>query len=258
MDEAWHAPREATWNANTASALSKRLFLAFSSQTGDLADASEPGGIRVHEVSVHPGYVLDALEFVQTIEGAPDQLLLVSSHVVSDRRSTLSVTVGGMQLTKIGEALGYDSNAGEDCDSTLWYLVNPPPGTSPVVATMTTNDRSNKYMGVWSAVLSGVDQSDPIGATDSVSEPLALDSTTLSVASAEGDLVIDSICFGMPSAAALTAGPDQELRGIISSGMVRIAGSTKPAEGTTTMSWTHDSGPHNHRAVALHPAARGL
>ncbi len=98
--------------------------------------------------------------FSHAVSSGGDRLLLVAVMIDSIEDAT-SVTYGGVPLThEFTQAAGGGTSDGQRVE--IWRLTSPPVGTANVVVNFAT---AVAYKGVAAANYTGVDQSDPIGAT---------------------------------------------------------------------------------------------
>ncbi|MFA5783729.1 MAG: agmatine deiminase family protein, partial [Phycisphaerae bacterium] len=96
--------------------------------------------------------------FSHTVAAGDDRLLVVSVMFEGDD-SVSSITYAGYSLT---QATTRKSGSSSGCGVEIWYLVDPPVGTASVVVNFGT---SVVPSGITAVNFTGVDQSDPIGAT---------------------------------------------------------------------------------------------
>jgi hypothetical protein len=198
-----------------------------------------------------------SVTFAHKIAPGADRLLLVGSHIASKAYTTGSVTYAGKALTQIDTEVEA-ATPGEDCNSTLWYLVNPPVGTANVVSYLEeiTTDRP---MAVWAMSFTGVNQTTPLGKRSSAFGITLATSASVSVASAVGELVVDNYCMAITPPGSLAAGASQteRIRQDAPSNDLRAAASTEPGSASVTVSWSFDPAYYTLHAVALRPADGG-
>jgi hypothetical protein len=105
--------------------------------------------------------------FSFTVPSITNGILLVGNSVNESNpanRAITGITYNGVALTKID---AMDTGAGST-RTELWYLINPPAGTANIVITYSgTGAPGGRRMGV--LCLSGVDQSNPINASNKAS-----------------------------------------------------------------------------------------
>ena len=183
--------------------------------------------------------------FSYTVSAGSDRILIVGANVESSTRYTQSVTYNSIALTKVTSLL---SGAGPNCETSLWYLVNPPVGTFNIVATtQATKDLSGIAMS-----FTGVHQTTPFRDTSQVGG--TGNAASVGVTTVVGDLAADVVCQGDATLGTIAVGAGQTLRdSATASGVFRGAGSTEPGNGgTVTMSWSFTLSPtYAQIAVAL-------
>lgn len=157
-----------------------------------------------------------------------------------------SITYGGTAMTPIG------SKNVADQEIAQYQLVNPPTGAQTVSVTFSSNVSRPIYGG--SVSFTNVNQTTPIGTFASASGNSSSPSVT--VASAVGEIVIDTLDFDT-SAATLTVGAGQTQRWKnVFSAMPWGAGSTEAGAASVTMSWTANVADNwAIGAVSVKPAA---
>ena len=177
-----------------------------------------------------------SLTFSHTVNSGSDSILIVevtSSHGGAGDPVT-SVTYGGQNLTLLGSA-----NLPNAESADIWYLLAPPVGTASVVVTLT----GSCHFVAGATDYFGVDQATPLGtlvtATGNSSTP------SLTVASAAGQLVIDSLIAQGDVAPIAPSGPGQtqlwsQTTGT-SAGDALGGGSDQAGASSVTMSWTQSS-----------------
>jgi MYXO-CTERM domain-containing protein len=163
-----------------------------------------------------------------TVGAAADRYLLVGVGVRSSGVTIAAVTFAGRALAPIVSA-----SAGGYCRAELWGLAAPPPGTAPVVVTL-----SGGSSGSIAAALSyaGVDGTAPVVRSNALHGTRG--AVSLPVASAAGELVVDSVCGGAASAPTAMAAAGQTERWNRTSGSLTSAGSDRPGATSGTMDWT--------------------
>jgi hypothetical protein len=144
-----------------------------------------------------------------------------------------SITYLGQALTLVGARLDGANNMRVE----IWRLINPPSGTTNIVATL--NGNSDGFT-VGAVTFTGVHQGTPLGtfasATGNSQTP------SVNATSAANELVFDTVAFG--DGHALTVGANQTRWWTQSdSGLkVRGAGSTESGAASVTMSWLESLG----------------
>lgn len=196
-----------------------------------------------------------SVTFSHTVNPGTDRLLLVGALIAAKAYTTSSVTYAGMALTQIDKEVEADT-PGEDCNSTMWYLVNPPIGTSSVVSNL---EASTRPMAVWAMSFSGVDQAAPIGDRNSAVGLTLATTASVPVASAADELVVDSFCMAISPPGRVVAGEGQteRIRQDAPSGELRAVGSTRVGSASASMLWGFDSAYYTLHAVALRPRSGG-
>jgi len=120
--------------------------------------------VNYNQVVGNPGPII--LDNTQSVSGATssNQITLSSFTVNSGTNRLLLVAIqsstGSVNgITYSGQTLTKANATSSTVDSELWYLTNPPAGSSNVIVTMSTT--SNVIVGAYSFF--GVDQTTPIG-----------------------------------------------------------------------------------------------
>lgn len=178
-----------------------------------------------------------------------NRLLVVGVAVNGSPAPTVSsVTYNGVALTQIGTQL--DSAPGYENISRIdqWRLVAPATGTHNVVVTL-SSAAGALLSGATS--LTGVDQGSPVRgytADDGWST-----TASVTVSSADGDLVLDTVCNGN-SVGAPSQDQQYVLNNSSSYGCDNIGGSTKAGASSVVMSWGVGNDIWIHFAAAIKPA----
>lgn len=160
--------------------------------------------------------------------GSGNSRILVVGIALADTSVTVnSVTYGGAPLTKI-------TSIGTGNTAELWYLLAPPVGTANIVASWSTA----RDMTGWSGSFTNVDQYSPV--RNSAVASGTSTTPTVTVAAAEGDLVVDTLSAN-GDAGSLSVGPGQTP---LCSGTTGNTGSDclgassiEPGAASVTMSW---------------------
>jgi uncharacterized repeat protein (TIGR01451 family) len=181
------------------------------------------------------------LTFAHTNSGGSNRLVLVG--ISTDNTTVTSVTYGGVSLTNVGSATASGSPKPR---SEIWSLPNPPAGSNNVVVILATS--ANIAAGA--ASFTGVSQTTPLGAFTGSSASSG--SASISVSSATGELVFDSISSGNTP----TVGASQTQRWNLLQGTIAGGASTQPGAASVTMAWTV-GGKWAIGVVPIKPASTG-
>ncbi|MGO9111654.1 MAG: DUF4347 domain-containing protein, partial [Thermoguttaceae bacterium] len=187
-----------------------------------------------------------SLIFSHTVNSGSDSILIVEVAVAHGGANdpVASVTYGGQSLTLIGSA-----NLPNNESADLWYLLAPSVGTANVVVNLT----GSCHFVASATDYFGVNQTTPLGtlatATGNSSTP------TVTVASAIGQLVVDSLVTQGSALSITPTGPGQiplwSQNTGTAAGDALGGGSYYQAGGSTvTMSWS-ETGAHNWAIVAV-------
>ncbi|MEE9191032.1 MAG: hypothetical protein V3U04_00250, partial [Candidatus Aerophobetes bacterium] len=106
-----------------------------------------------------------------TVPAGDNRLLLVAVMIRADEWVS-SITYGGTSLTLVKVQ---DGGTSDDQRVELWYLAGPSVGAANVVVTFASYVNPDAIVAV---NLTGVDQNDPIGATDGASATSGTQATT--------------------------------------------------------------------------------
>jgi hypothetical protein len=176
----------------------------------------------------------DSLDF--TVGSGTNRLLILSTLVYGEGEPYLtdSVYFGTTKLT----LLESQYTTGNYIIHAVWYMVNPPSGSSKVKVYVGPYTWGSKCI-VSIASFTGANQSTPFGTAAKSYNDSRVGSSSLNVSAGTGDLVFNSIALEVGTAAP-TAGDGQTLRGdqVGSGGTQRLAISTKAGETTTAMAYT--------------------
>ena len=161
-----------------------------------------------------------SLTWSHTVNSGDNRILTVGLSLISGQST--SVTYGGNAMTLAGRHIGTHTIE-------IWRLLSPMVGTANIVANFSG---SLEAIG-GAAAFDGVDQTNPTG----VFAGAGTDSGTASVtvASAVGDLVIDTMFVDLPTAVTAQGGQTEHWE--LTNGRTG-AGSTKAGDTSVTMSWT--------------------
>ena len=158
------------------------------------ADPASPVYVD-HTLVTSSGNSVGTASFSHTDPFGSNRLLLVAVMIRGDKEA-ISITYGGSDLT---QAIFRRANTPNGTTVELWYLVGPPIGTADVVVTFTS---SVLYYGIAAVNFTGVDQTNPIGATAGDNQPsgtnITTDITTLNA---------DSLIFGAATARSADTDP---------------------------------------------------
>ena len=174
------------------------------------------------------------LTFSHTVNTGSNSILIVNVTVAHGGAPdpVTSVTYGGQSLTLVGSANVPNSESAD-----IWYLLNPTVGTANVVINLT----GSCHFEAGATDYFGVDQTTPLGTLATASGGI-LSSPSVNVASAAGEVVVDSIVTQGLALALTPSGPGQtelwtQATGA-SAGDALGAGSYAPGAASVTMSWT--------------------
>jgi len=151
-----------------------------------------------------------------------------------------TISYAGQALTLKG---GVQQSSGDYPRTEIWYLINPPVGSSTIVLTLSAG---TDYMQCAALNLINVNQSSPLGLP--VYDWGAAGPAVALVACEAGDMVIDGICH-KTTAAIPGAGQTSRYSGS-SDGTWRGSVSTEPGGVGVEMRWTVPSGGFAQMAVA--------
>jgi RNA polymerase sigma-70 factor (ECF subfamily) len=169
------------------------------------------------------------IRYDATVGSGADRYLLVSITTAYPAASVTSASFGGVALGSLGAV---DSPSG-GCRVEWWGLVAPPEGTYPLAVELNTvSSRS----GASFLSYRGVNQATPLRPLVTGTGPAA--PSALTVASADGEVVLDGICGFSPNAVLGTAGRNQVARWHWSIRSLSSAGSQAPGAASVTMTWT--------------------
>ena len=178
-----------------------------------------------------------------TVADVSDRLLVVGISTKSLNGLVTGVTYGGQSLTqeiKVNQAIASTSGA----HSEIWSLVAPSAGTADVVVTL--NQSVQAVVGA--TLYSNVDQSDPIGVSNSNTFPAANTNSTTLNGAASGSLVFSTVSMtgvtgihdginGLFGSIAPAAGTERYEDGSSGAILVGGAGATVGAADPLTFQW---------------------
>jgi len=173
-----------------------------------------------------------------------DRLMLVSVGSVKGANNAVSsVTFGGVALTKLGETVDASNRKLE-----MWYLVSPSTTAGTVTINWPSGQTLEAMVGV--TVFQNVDQTDIFGPLASNSGSTA--SSSLTVTSAAGDIVVDAIAVKDNNITFPTGFTEIFRSGTNSVDVGSSYGSAASGAATTTsVSWTGISGSWAALGVAI-------
>lgn len=187
------------------------------------------------------------IEWSHTVGSGSNRVLVVGCgwRDGGGKYEVTGVTFGGVALTKAVDNTGANSTNAE-----LWYLANPAVGAGTISMAM----NGNPDFGCAGAVsFFGVNQSDPLGSTDSNSgsgaPSISFTTTTF------GEMVVDAVfseASTLTEGAGQTAYFDNEFNGDSAAGSYEL----DYTPGTVTMSYS-ESGNHTHVVASFNPAKTG-
>ena len=203
------------------------------------------GGIRMDTVtSVTDTCTLSVCTFSHTVNGGPHRLLIVG--VSTDGASVNAVDFGTQGMTLIRE----DDDGGTAYTS-LWYLVNPNPGTRTV--TVATSILTDAVIGAISFF--DVDTSTPIDVDDGDTGNSNNPNVSLTTTN-DRTWIVDVVST---QEGPISASSNQDERWNNEQGDLVGGGSTQEviSAGVRTLSWTNDDGSHpwaiSSVAINAHP-----
>ena len=205
------------------------------------ADAMPPQVAAVSAATVGAASNSSTLIYSLTIPAGTSRFLLVSVQLGTNCPSglvpnTLSVTYNGVALIPITAIVGTPCGA-TTTRSEQWQLVAPATGMHDVVVTLSA-DAKTVHSGAMA--FTGIDQLSPVRSTATASG--AGTSSSVTVASAVGDLVVNTVGQGNSITAPGAGQTQQFLHNVDSSNTLNnSAGSTAPGAASVTMTWTFGS-----------------
>jgi hypothetical protein len=140
------------------------------------------------------------------------------------------VTYGGVALTRRAQV----KNNGDDF-ADIWCLVNPTVGTANVVVTCSSGTQIVAGISCWSGVHQTTAPTSATATGDSTAT-----APSLTISSATGDLVLDTVAFYSSSSGAMSVGAGQTSRWNVDNGSANDSGcgSTEAGAASVTMSWS--------------------
>lgn len=204
---------------------------------------SSYAAVTVSNTSVNTISNANTLTFFHTTSAGAYRMLMVGFSAQQPAGLITSLSYNGQNLTKLNSAANSSQSRVE-----IWYLINPPVGTFPVV--VNTNLVDNAVIGVQS--YTGVNPTTPFGTFASAS---GISTTaTVNASSAVGELVYGVVAFNNGSTnLAVGAGQAEYWDGTVNSSIAG-AGSTETGAASVTISWTSTAQPWTIAAVSLKPA----
>ena len=179
--------------------------------------------------AVSPNQV-SSLTWSHTVGAGTNRILVVGNSFRDGNVSASTVTYGGTALI-----LGTAQNSGGNQNRTeMWYLFAPTVGTANVVISMSASK------AVTAASLSYVGVKQTVGTFASATAQST--TASVSVSSATGDLVIDTVTANGDANSLTAVAPQTSAWNVFSgsgdAGNARGAGGTQAGAATTTVSWT--------------------
>ena len=227
--------------------------VADSVQTAAVVAVSPPGAGLVVDASSSAASLgsVSSLSWSHTSSGVDRLLVVAVSHRDNSGASVVGVTYGGQSLTLKGR-----TRNGSIADSEIWYLVAPPVGAATVTVTLS----AARSVVAGAISFAGAHQATPLGEYFGSAGNSSAPSGT--VASAVGEIVVNSLSFKWLSGRIATAGAGQTERwsSAASSGATGIIGgaSTEPGAASVTMNWAVNAADvWAHSLVTVKPASSG-
>ena len=185
----------------------------------------------------HGGVERSSFSWTHIVGGEENRILIVGVHEGQSNgspagRQVIEVTYAGQRLTMIADI----SDTEHEQTTSMWFLVEPPPGRANVEVTASENE----MMAGGSAFFSGVDTENLIRGSATARHVEHFEETgTVTVASAVGDLVVDTL--GSIDSIAVGGG-QTELWDIQPAGRTAASGGSfkAGAAGNVAMSWGVD------------------
>jgi len=207
------------------------------------ADASADAMPQIAELAVATvasGSNTSSLTFSLTIPTGSSRFLLVSVQLGTScslgSPDITSVTYDGVALTQITSIVGTPCGP-STTRSDQWELVAPATGTHDIVVELSANAQT-VHSGAMA--FTGIDQLAPVRGSASASG--AGTSSSVTVASAVGDVVVNTVGQGNSVSAPGPGQTPQFLRNVDSSNTLNnSAGSTAPGAESVSMTWTFGS-----------------
>jgi hypothetical protein len=166
--------------------------------------------------------------------------VVIQAHGPADTVS--SATYNGIALTRAIKDQDTSSNHGT---LETWYLVNPPTGTNNVVVAIA--DTVAQVLHVGAISYKGVNQSTPIGATNSLNQGTLVSSHSISLATTSaGSLVVDLCESYSATGTVITPGAGQNQRWTRTDNFpTEVDDLATTTAGTYTMSYTTGTQAHS-------------
>ncbi len=208
-----------------------------------VANASNGSGYGAPAVS--------SLSYSLSVPAGTDRVLIVSVGLANSPPCAAVPTVSGityvgLALSQITTIVGTPICPDETTRSDQWWLVAPAAGTHDVIVTLSGNVQS---IHSGALALTGVDQTLPVRNFAAASGRAA--SSTVTVASATGDLVVNTVGQGY-GVASVGGGQTQQFLNNVDTGnpLNNSAAATAPgAAGTVTTTWTF-GGPDEWQTIS--------
>jgi uncharacterized repeat protein (TIGR01451 family) len=225
----------------------KCLGLAVTALVLAVAVNSARGGIVVDNASSAIGNT-DSLSWTHVVNAGSNRILMVGTSHRDGNKSVTSITYAGMPLTRAG----FQNSPGNSNRTSIWFLINPPVGSANVIITLT--DVVNIAAGACS--FTGVNQITPMGPFSSTNGSSL--SSSLTTASAPGEVVFDTVVCDGDGVSTATAGAGQteqwNRQTGIAGGDIIGGASTSLGAASVTTTWTFDvSKPWATGSVSLKP-----
>ncbi|MBU2562778.1 MAG: LamG domain-containing protein, partial [Nanoarchaeota archaeon] len=221
-----------------------KVYLTGLSGTQDTFDLRVIGGSVEFDHIVDPSEIIfdsnssnassgdtNSLSWEHTIGSGMSKILLVGvAHDVGSATLVSNITYGGANFTRLNGSVASTTNGGE-----MWYLVNPVQGTDTILVTL----GSSTKVAAGAQSYFGVNQTTPFSA--SVADGGTDVSATITIPSASGELVVDSLTKRVLTEAVTPDASQTQRYNIGSSGAgdtdVYAAGSSKPGDTSVDMNW---------------------
>jgi hypothetical protein len=227
-------------STSQAAAKADAMSLTVSSSTTDLGDLPDAGAgasaIVVDATSSRKAQGTNTVAFTHTTGAGSNRLLLVGVSKEDDLGSATftvtGITYAGQSLTRLVQ------NTSSEAEGEIWSLVNPPSGAGLLTVSLTGAEAIDSVV-VGATTFTGVDQTNPLSATNSATGTAS--PATLTLASATGKVVFGTLALDDARTATVGAGQTElwsDFTETASSDGIRGAGSVEPGAASTTMFWT--------------------
>ena len=239
------------WNPGETMTLDAKLSPAQRSCGTGMVAVATPNGVSAAG-SFPAGVVCDAsssaqgtgtLTWSHTVTGSNTFLFV---GICNDREPVTGVTYGGQALTFLANPSSVNAERLE-----IWYKTGPLTGTNNIVVTV-VNQGIVQIGGAQS--WTGVDQTTPLGTA--VTGSFDGVSPSLTVTSATGEVVLDSICTFQEGVDPIVGAGQTQRWNLqsVTNPSYQGAGSSEPGAASVIMSWTVDGGFTGAGAVPIKPA----